>query len=138
MAVSSPGLWSCNEVGGGDRSFTRTRRAGEWPDRRGITCNLPDVLEISTFRLADDVGEADFLLTNANFQQRFVYLQEGLLRRTVASGLDGEWVSITWWRSMNDARRSAVEAQNAPVALEFNALVDAASLTTQYFKELPG
>jgi hypothetical protein len=96
------------------------------------------VIEISRFRLADHVDVDDFLMTNENFQQHFVYLQEGLLRRTVASGLEGEWVALTWWRSMNDARRSTSEAQSAPVALEFNALVDASSLTTQYFKELPG
>lgn len=96
------------------------------------------MIEISQFRLANDVDVEDFLTTNASFQQRFVYQQEGLLRRTVASGLDGEWVSVTWWRSMNDARRSAADAQSAPVALEFNAMLDTASLTTRYFKELPG
>jgi len=96
------------------------------------------VIEISQFRLAEGVEVDEFLMTNADFQQLFVYRQDGLLRRTVASGLDGDWVSITWWRSMNDARRSVVEAKSAPVALEFNALVDASSLKTLYFKELPG
>jgi hypothetical protein len=96
------------------------------------------MIEVSKFRLLSDVGAEEFLEKNAEFQQHFVYQQEGLVRRTVASGLDGEWVSITRWRSMKDARRSAAGALTSPDALEFSSLLDTSSITTQYFKELPG
>ena len=96
------------------------------------------MIEVSKFRLLGDVGTDAFLEMNADYQQRFVYQQAGLLRRTVGSGLDGEWVSITWWRSMKDARQSASESATAPVAIEFNALLEPASMSTEYFKELPG
>jgi hypothetical protein len=56
----------------------------------------------------------------------------------VASGLDGEWVSITWWASMKDARRSATDSLTSPTALAFSALLEPESMSTEYFKELPG
>jgi hypothetical protein len=96
------------------------------------------MIEVSKFRLIGDVAPEEFLAKNADYQQHFVYQQAGLLRRTVASGLDGEWVAITWWRSMKDARRSASEASTSPVALEFRSLIEPASVDTEYFKELPG
>lgn len=61
------------------------------------------MIEVSKFRLLSDASADVFLEKNADFQQHFVYQQQGLVRRTLASGLDGEWVSITWWRSMKDA-----------------------------------
>jgi hypothetical protein len=96
------------------------------------------VIEFSKFRLNDDVGREEFLERNADFQQHFVYQQAGVLRRTVASGLDGEWVAITWWRSMTDARRSQSAASTSSVAAAFTSTLDASSVQTEYFKELPG
>jgi hypothetical protein len=96
------------------------------------------MIEVSKFRLADDIRSEDFLEKNAHYQQHFAYQQEGLLRRTVASGLEGEWVAISWWRSMKDARRSTLEATTSPIAIELSSLLDPASIVTEYFKELPG
>jgi hypothetical protein len=96
------------------------------------------MIEVTKFRLVDGVSTEDFLEKNAEFQQRFIYQQDGLLRRTVASGLEGEWVSITSWRSMKDARRSQSELQATPVAAEFSALLEPTSVSVEYFKELPG
>jgi hypothetical protein len=96
------------------------------------------MIEVSKFRLADGVDTEDFLEKNAEFQQRFIYQQDGLLRRTVASGLDGEWVSITRWRSMKDARRSQSESSASLVAKEFEAVLDPTSVSVEYFMELPG
>jgi hypothetical protein len=96
------------------------------------------MIEFSRFRLVDGVSTEDFLEKNAEFQQHFVYQQPGLLRRTVASGLEGVWVSVTWWASMKDARQSATESSTSPFALAFTALLEPTSITTEYFKELPG
>jgi hypothetical protein len=96
------------------------------------------MIEVSKFRLIADIAPEIFLERNAHFQQRFAYQQEGLLRRTVGSGLDGEWIAITWWRSMHDARRSATEVQTSQVAAAFTLMLDPNSVVTEYFKELPG
>jgi hypothetical protein len=112
-------------------------RAGS-PRTSIIACKVPEMIEVSKFRLLSDVSTDQFLEKNADYQQRFVYQQEGLVRRTVASGLEGEWVSITWWRSMNDARQSATGALTSSVALEFGSLLDTSSIATEHFKELSG
>ena len=96
------------------------------------------MIEVSKFRLRADIRPEDFLERNADYQQHFVYQQEGLVRRTVASGLDGEWIAITWWRSMRDARASATSAQTSSVAVCFNAYLEPTSILNEYFKELPG
>jgi hypothetical protein len=96
------------------------------------------MIEVSRFRLANDVTAEAFLEKDAEFQQLFIYQQEGLVRRTVASGLDGEWLALTWWRSMKDVRQSTSAALSSPIALEYASLLDAASLSTDYFRELPG
>jgi hypothetical protein len=96
------------------------------------------MIEVSTFRLIGNVTTDIFLEKNADYQQRFAYQQDGLLRRTVASGLEGKWVAITFWRSMTDARRSAAEASTSPVAMDFQSLLESGSTDTEYFKELPG
>jgi hypothetical protein len=96
------------------------------------------VIEVSKFRLNGEVGPEEFLERNAEYQQHFIYQQAGVLRRTVASGLDGEWIAITWWRSMTDARRSHSELSTSPVAAAFTSMLDTATVETEYFKELPG
>jgi hypothetical protein len=96
------------------------------------------VIEVSKFRLVGDIITEVFLERNADFQQHFAYQQDGLLRRTLASGLEGEWVAITFWRSMTDARRSAAEASTSPIAIAFQSLLESGSIDTEYFKELPG
>lgn len=96
------------------------------------------MIEVSKFRLVGDIITEVFLERNADFQQHFAYQQDGLLRRTLASGLEGEWVAITFWRSMTDARRSAAEASTSPIAIAFQSLLESGSIDTEYFKELPG
>jgi hypothetical protein len=69
------------------------------------------VIELTTFRLRDDVDEADFVAADAAAQTGFFYQQPGLVRRTTARGPDGEWLVVTWWGS-------AVEADAAATALD--------------------
>jgi hypothetical protein len=96
------------------------------------------MIEVSKFRLTEDVSPEEFLEKNAQYQQAFIYQQKGIVRRTIASGLDGEWIAITWWRSMTDARQSTAEALRSPVAIEFSLLLEPDTIVTEYFKELPG
>ena len=96
------------------------------------------MIEVSKFRLIDDVSPEAFLAKNAEYQQQFIYQQQGILRRTVASGLEGVWIAITWWRSMSDARQSTAEALTSPIAIEFSLVLEPDSIVTEYFKELPG
>ncbi len=96
------------------------------------------MIEIVRFRLASDRSVDEFLVTNERYQHDFVYQQKGLVRRTVARGADGTWMSLTLWRSMGHAERARSAAEASAVAREFIDFIDAASTTTEYFDELPG
>jgi hypothetical protein len=96
------------------------------------------MMEISKFRLIDGTPVEEFLERNAEYQQHFIYQQKGLLRRTLASGIDGEWLAITWWRVMEDARLPASQVSTSEAATAFYSLLDPVTIETQYFKELPG
>lgn len=96
------------------------------------------MIAISRFRLRATQSVEEFLVANATYQDRFVYRQPGIVRRTMTTGLDGEWASFTLWRSMADARNAKAAADESPVALSFHELIDSTTCSTEYFKELPG
>ncbi len=55
------------------------------------------VVEVVTFRLAADVEQGEFLVADKRAQTEFLYMQPGLLRRTTARAMDGEWLVVTLW-----------------------------------------
>jgi hypothetical protein len=96
------------------------------------------VIEVTKFRLNDATSVETFVAINANYQTDFAYQQVGLRRRTVAPGLDGEWLSLTFWSSKADVHRADEEAARSTVAQEFEACIEPSSKMVEYFKELAG
>jgi hypothetical protein len=96
------------------------------------------VIEVTKFRLNDAKSVDEFLLINAKYQTDFAYRQVGLRRRTVATGLDGERLSLTFWGSKSDVQRANEQAERSTVAQEFEACVEPSSKRVEYFKELAG
>jgi hypothetical protein len=80
----------------------------------------------------------EFLAANERFQHDVAYQQKGLVRRTVARGADGAWMSLTLWRSRDHAERARLAAEVSAVAREFNDFIDPSTSTTEYVDELPG
>lgn len=75
---------------------------------------------------------------NARYQTEFAYQQRGLLRRTVAQGLGGEWSSVTLWRSKKDVHAASAAAEGSPIAQQLEEFIDPATKRTEFFRELPG
>jgi hypothetical protein len=96
------------------------------------------VIEVLRFRLNDATSVEDFVAINATYQTDFAYQQNGLRRRTVAPGLDGEWLSLTFWGSKADVHRAEEEAARSAVAQSLEGCIEASSKSVEYFKELPG
>jgi len=96
------------------------------------------VIEVTRFRLRDELSVDDFLVVNAKYQTEFVYQQVGIRRRTVAPGRDGEWLALTFWASKSDVHRAEREAARSSVAQAFESCVELSSRSVEYFKELPG
>ena len=86
------------------------------------------VIEIVTFRLASGVDDATFIAADERVQKEFFYMQRGLVRRTTARGLGGEWLVLTFWDSVADAESAA-----GAVPEDFTALIDRSTYrTTRY------
>jgi hypothetical protein len=86
------------------------------------------VIETTMFRLADGVGDAEFLELDERVRTGFLYRQPGMLRATTARGESGEWIVVVVWASGDDADAAAKQATTDPTSAELLQLVDAASV----------
>jgi hypothetical protein len=96
------------------------------------------MIEVTKFRLNDATSVEEFVAINATYQTEFAYQQMGLRRRTVAPGLDGQWLSLTFWSSKDDVHRADDQAAHSIVAQAFEACIEPSTKTVEYFKELAG
>ena len=94
------------------------------------------VLEVLTFRLAADVDEDRFLIADRQAQTEVLYKQRGLLRRTTARGVGGEWLVVTVWGSAADADASATTAPDDPASSRLEDFLDPSSVTTRRYQTL--
>ena len=83
------------------------------------------VIETTTFRLADGVGDEQFLDVDERVRTGFLYQQPGLVRATTARGNDGEWIVVVLWVSDEDANAAERRASSDPATGALMALVDA-------------
>jgi hypothetical protein len=91
------------------------------------------VIELMQFRLVPGTPVEEFLSADRRLQTEFAYQQPGLLRRTSARGVDGEWLVIDHWRTDADADACAERWDQDEVAGAFMRLVDESSLRVQRF-----
>jgi hypothetical protein len=85
------------------------------------------LVELTTFRLADGVDEADFLAADAEVQAE-LSPEPGFVRRTTARGDGGTWLVLAlWW--------SARHADEAPPPVPTD-LVEAASVRRERYTTL--
>jgi len=94
------------------------------------------VVEVVTFRLAAGIEQDDFLVADKRAQTEFLYLQPGLLRRTTARGLDGEWLVVTLWVTGRDADAASVSARDDPATSLLTSLMDPSSVTNNRYDTL--
>ena len=92
--------------------------------------------EIATFRLREGVSEDEFLAADARVQTEFYYQQDGLMRRTVARGTDGEWLEMTHWATHEAPDRAADAAKDDPNHQAFTSLVERRHIGR--YEPLPG
>lgn len=96
------------------------------------------MIQITRFRLRDDVDEARLVDADARLQADFAYQQPGLLRRTTARSGDGEWLVIELWRSDADADAALGRQQGDATVAAFEALVAPGTLASRRYVELDG
>jgi len=94
------------------------------------------VIEVVTFRLASPVEPDEFLIADKRAATEFLYMQRGLLRRTTARGVDGQWLVVILWASARDADASAVAGRAEPTVSLLTSLMDPTSVTTTRYDTL--
>ena len=85
------------------------------------------IVEITTFRLAEGVGDESFLALDRRVQTELVPNQPGFLRRTTARH-GGDWLVVTLWASAEAAAAYQVSVEGHPLQAEFDHAVEAGTL----------
>jgi heme-degrading monooxygenase HmoA len=93
------------------------------------------VVEVTTFRLAEGVGDDDFLALDKRMQTELVPNRPGFLRRTTARHGD-QWLVVTLWWSEADAAAFARATEADPLQVEFARVVEAGSLHLTRYETL--
>ena len=94
------------------------------------------MIELLVFSLVEGADEAGFLAADKRVQTEFAYQQPGLLRRTTARGKNDSWAVLDIWSSEQAADECSRRWEGDPVAQEFMAFVDPATVRTARFFEL--
>ncbi len=84
-------------------------------------------IETTTFRLAPGTNEEAFLALDRKVQTELVYLQPGLIRRTLARRGDN-WLVVTVWASEQHAADFAAVANADPTQMGFDGHLELGSV----------
>lgn len=84
-------------------------------------------VEVTTFRLADGIGDDAFLALDKRIQTELVPNQPGFLRRTTARHGE-DWLVVTLWASDDAAAAFQRAAEPHPLQAEFEQAVEAGTL----------
>ena len=93
------------------------------------------VVEVTLFRLAEDLDEPTFLAIDKRVQTELVPNQPGFLRRTTARR-EAEWVVVTLWATEEAAAAFEDVAEGDPVWAEFIDAVAPESFSSDRFDTL--
>lgn len=93
------------------------------------------VVEVTVFRLGEDLDEPTFLAIDKRVQTELVPNQPGFLRRTTARR-GADWVVVTMWATEEAAAAFEDKAEADPVWAEFIEAVSPESFSSDRFDTL--
>jgi heme-degrading monooxygenase HmoA len=93
------------------------------------------VVETVSFRLVPGTSEGTFLALDRRVQTELIPNQRGFVRRTTARRGD-DWVVVTLWATEADAAAYDAAVAGQAVQIDFDALVEAASVQRQRYDTL--
>jgi len=85
------------------------------------------IVEVTTFRLAEGIGDNAFLALDKRIQTELVPNQPGFLRRTTARHGE-DWLVVTLWASDDAAAAFQRAAEAHPLQADFEQAVEAGTL----------
>ena len=89
------------------------------------------VAEIVTFRLAEGIGETQFL-DAARGTEVFVRAAPGFIARRLSRGDDGRWTDYVEWDSLASAQAAAARIMAEPGAADFIGAIDPESIDMRH------
>lgn len=96
------------------------------------------VLEVTTFRLLAGVDDETFLARDKAVQTEVFPNSAGYLRRTTAKSADNEWLVVVLWDRDVDIDEFNARIVTNSVQLEFDELIDRASIRTKRYTDIGG
>ena len=96
------------------------------------------VLEVTTFRLLPTVDTETFLTADKAVQTEVFPNTPGYLRRTTAQADDGEWLVVVLWSTEVDIDEFNARILTNDVQLQFDELIDRASITSKRYSDIGG
>ncbi|MGL6260328.1 antibiotic biosynthesis monooxygenase family protein [Vibrio sp. WXL103] len=94
-----------------------------------------NVIEVITFYLQEDVNFDEFRPLDKAVETDHVAKQPGFLARETAIAEDGQWLTIVYWESLEDAEASAQSFMEAAAAEPFLEHIDTDTMTSQYYSK---
>ena len=85
------------------------------------------IVEVTTFRLAEGIGDNAFLALDKRIQTELVPNQPGFLRRTTARHGE-DWLVVTLWASDDAAAAFQRAAEAHPLQADFEQAVEPGTL----------
>lgn len=93
-------------------------------------------IEMASFRLKQDIEEADFVAASDRFQQVVLSGASGFLKRELLRGPEGVYLDLVHWRSKEDAETMINTAMTSPDCAAYFALMDLQDATMRHFESL--
>ena len=94
---------------------------------------MKKVYEIVRYKQKDDTKDQS-VIKASNALQEVVASQDGLISRKLSKSNEGEWIDVVLWESMDHAIQAAKVVNSHPVAGQFMALIDDASLAFTHYE----
>lgn len=96
------------------------------------------ILELTTFRLRDDVSTEDFLAADKKVQQEVFPNTKGYLRRTTARSDTDEWLVFVLWASEVDIEEFNARVIADPTQEAFDALIQRSTIRSSRYEDVGG
>ena len=92
------------------------------------------VIEMTQFRLVNDVADQEFLRESEQVQHVFLEKQPGYIDRELLKDEAGQWVDLLHWETAAQAQSAAQSMLAEPACQGFIAMIDLQSITMLHFE----
>ena len=77
------------------------------------------IIEFSSFTLAEGVDEATLVAASDALQAEFLSQQKGFIRRELVRAADGKWADVAYWESRESVEQAMQHTMDNPAALKY-------------------